>query len=121
MFGVGAAVIAPIYPIVAGAVGTGLPCPLRAITGVPCPGCGLTTAVISLARGDAVAAFVANPFVFGLLAITVIGLVALAARGVGLAAAPRAWPQPARNRCGQAMTVVACVSWLYQMHRVGFI
>jgi len=33
----------------------GLPswkCPILAVTGIPCPGCGLTTAIVDLLRGD---------------------------------------------------------------------
>ncbi|MBF2097305.1 MAG: DUF2752 domain-containing protein [Gloeomargaritaceae cyanobacterium C42_A2020_066] len=29
----------------------GLTCPLRALTGVPCPACGLTRSLMALARG----------------------------------------------------------------------
>lgn len=43
----------------------GLPgwvCPIRAVTGIPCPGCGLTTAVMQLARGDALGALHTHAF-----------------------------------------------------------
>ena len=36
-------------------------CPLRAATGVPCPGCGATHAFVLLAHGDLAAAFFASP------------------------------------------------------------
>lgn len=37
-------------------------CPFKAITGIPCPGCGMTRAFLELAEGDFVAAFQLNPF-----------------------------------------------------------
>lgn len=40
----------------------GLPCPVRALTGLRCPGCGVTTLLLSLLRGDWAGAFWANPF-----------------------------------------------------------
>ena len=36
-------------------------CPLRAATGVPCPGCGATHAFVLLAHGDVSGAFYASP------------------------------------------------------------
>lgn len=39
-------------------------CPLRAMTGVPCPFCGMTTGVVSILRGDMAGAASANPISF---------------------------------------------------------
>jgi hypothetical protein len=39
----------------------GLPCPLRTLTGVPCPMCGMTTSVEATLHGHPVAALAANP------------------------------------------------------------
>jgi len=39
----------------------GLPCPLRTLTGVPCPLCGTTTSVEATLRGHPLAALGANP------------------------------------------------------------
>jgi hypothetical protein len=36
-------------------------CLLRGLTGLPCPGCGITTSLLALARGDMAAAWTANP------------------------------------------------------------
>ena len=47
-----------------------LPCPFRAMTGLWCPGCGLTRATHHLLRGDVVQAFR-----FNLLVIAVLGLI----------------------------------------------
>jgi len=39
----------------------GLPCPLRTLTGVPCPLCGMTTSVEATVHGHLLAALRANP------------------------------------------------------------
>jgi hypothetical protein len=121
MAGVGAAAVAPVYPWVARMVGTGLKCPLRTMTGVPCPMCGMTTATIALVRGDPAAAATANPLVFGLVAVTVVGGAFLALRALGILGEPTMWSPTARRRCGQAVAVLASVSWLYQMRRFGLV
>ena len=40
---------------------TGTSCTLRSITGLPCPGCGLTRALIAALRGDLAAALQLHP------------------------------------------------------------
>ncbi len=57
----------------------GLPgwtCPIRALTGVPCPGCGLTHAVLQILQGDVISSLQTHAF----------APVALLAPGVMLAA-----------------------------------
>ena len=85
----------------------GVPCPLRTVTGVPCPFCGLTTSVKAVMRGDGHAAWVANPF--GLLAV---------AAAVALLLRPR-WRQVSLP----AVIVVAALatSWLFELHRFHFL
>jgi hypothetical protein len=52
-------------------------CPLRTVTGIPCPLCGGTTAAISVARLDLVGALRANP-------VAVLGALAFALAPLGL-------------------------------------
>ena len=47
----------------------GLPCPIRYLTGIACPGCGMTRALWSLATLDPAAAWHYHPACFGLLAL----------------------------------------------------
>lgn len=42
--------------------GTGIPCFFHLITGLKCPGCGISTMLMTLIEGDFQAAFTANPF-----------------------------------------------------------
>jgi hypothetical protein len=66
---VGAAAI--IYPRISHATGLGLPCPLRTLTGIPCPACGMTTASTDLVAGDLAAALAANPFVKAMKTVSI--------------------------------------------------
>lgn len=49
-------------------------CPFRRLTGLPCPGCGLTRSWVDLAHGQLGASFVQHPFGW-LLMLAVIGFV----------------------------------------------
>lgn len=42
-------------------------CPFEALTGIPCPGCGMTRAILSLIAGNFGEAALYNPFCFFLL------------------------------------------------------
>jgi len=60
-------------------------CLFGGLTGLPCPGCGITTSLLALARGDARAAWSANPAGFGVAALllgqAVVACVAMRRRG----------------------------------------
>ncbi len=122
MAGAPAAVLGGIYPfIMAHTGGQGLACPLRTLTGIPCPCCGMTTAVVAIMRGGWLAAVRANPFAY-LLAALVIGTApVLVARAAGWLAPPRPWPAAARRRTGQVMACLAALSEAFQLHRYGFL
>ena len=49
-----------------------LPCPIRWLTSVPCPGCGISRASVALASGRPGAAFALHPAVFVLLPLAVV-------------------------------------------------
>jgi hypothetical protein len=97
----GAALVLPALP-----GHPGLPCPLRAITGVPCPFCGMTTSVestVHLRLGDALAA---NP----------AGLVVVAAA---------LWlllRRPTRVRYSLPLLWVAlALMWVFELYRFAII
>ena len=46
-------------------------CAFRGLTGLPCPGCGITTSLLALARGDAQASWAANPAGFAVMSLLV--------------------------------------------------
>lgn len=50
----------------------GPPCPFHAMTGLDCPGCGATRAVLALTRGDVAAAFGHNVFIVASLPLLVV-------------------------------------------------
>ncbi len=99
--------------------GLGLPCLLRLTTGVPCPGCGLTTAAVALAHGDPGGAWAANPAIFGLAALTVAVVPLVGLRAFGVLDPPRPWPARWRIRVGRVVGLLAVASWTFQLHRLG--
>jgi hypothetical protein len=62
----GAAAVLPALP-----GHPGLPCPLRTLTGVPCPFCGMTTSVEATVHGHLGHAFAANPAGIAVVALSV--------------------------------------------------
>src|ERR1043165_4866656 len=93
----GAALVLPVLP-----GHPGLACPLRRLTGIPCPLCGMTTSVEDGVRLHVGRALAANPA--GLLAI-LIALFLVAVR-------------PAQIRIPSALPAVMLVaSWLFELHR----
>lgn len=92
----------------------GVICPLRLLTGVPCPVCGSTTVFIELGRGHALAAVLANPFT--------------AVAGAGLLLSPLLAPLGIRRRWRElpkptrvaAVVLAVALSWAWQLHRLGF-
>jgi hypothetical protein len=108
-----AALLAPLVPWLAPLAP---PCPFHALTGLPCPGCGATRAVLALARGDIAGAFGWNPLAtFTLLAGFVACALApawVALRGPLPVLAP---VLPARARVALAAALAG--NWIYLIGR----
>jgi hypothetical protein len=94
----------------------GLPtCTFLALTGIPCPSCGLTTSFAHAAHGHFYAALVAQPF--GLLAfwLTLLSIPAtlyLLHRRIAFASLLRA---RAANRSGVVLLALYLLSWIYKI------
>jgi hypothetical protein len=100
----GVALIAAGAAISATGVHPALVCPLRALTGVPCPLCGMTTSVEATLQGDPGAAVAANP----------AGLVAVAAAVLVL------FVRLPRIVLPRALPVgVLGAMWVFELHRYG--
>ncbi len=70
----GALLLYPFRALLAGLLPS---CPMRAATGIPCPGCGATRAALALLAGHALAALALNPLaVVAGLAFVLGGLLA---------------------------------------------
>jgi hypothetical protein len=99
---VGAAMLAAgvVLPLVPGH--PGFSCPLRRLTGVPCPLCGMSTSVEQTVRLHVHAAFDANPAGIALVLVA-IGLIALR---------PRRLSVPSFM-----LPLVLAAMWLFELHR----
>lgn len=82
--GIGAAAVA------ARALSVPLPCPLLALSGIPCPGCGLTRLADGLAHGHVLDAVTADPIgVAVLVVLATLAALALARRVTPTVRMPR--------------------------------
>jgi hypothetical protein len=88
----------PAHPSVA--------CPLRMLTGVPCPLCGMTTSVEATVRLDLHDALAANP----------AGVVAVVVAVLLLAFGPRRLNVPS-----VALPIGLAAMWLFELHRFSII
>jgi Protein of unknown function (DUF2752) len=84
-------------------------CPLRALTGVPCPFCGGTTAAADLGRGRFLAALRSSPLAVGLLAW--LPFAATTGR-------PSWWARAAVRRSVVAAVLIAAELWQVQRFHV---
>lgn len=89
-------------------------CPLRRLTGVPCPFCGSTTVFMEAGAGHWYAALAANP------ATVVAALVFLAAPLLAVDPIMTMVRLPPRV-LWIGGTVLLVASWLWELHRFGFL
>jgi Protein of unknown function (DUF2752) len=121
MAGLGAGLVGSVYPIITAHGWPGIACPLRTLTGVPCPFCGLTTATVALTHGDWTTAASTSPLAYLVAALVVGTTPLLAARLAGVTGPPRPWSARARRRTRTVVLVIVAMSWLFQLHRYGFL
>ena len=89
----------------------GILCPIRALTGVPCPFCGGTTVFMELGAAHPAKALAANP-------VVLIGAIGLATAPLG--SGRRWWAINPRTRAW-FLGVVVALSWVWQLARFGFL
>jgi hypothetical protein len=109
------------YPAVHAATGFAPVCPLREVTGVPCPFCGGTTAATALADARLADALAANPFVPALAVVLAGVLLVVAARALGLVAPPRSWPRDRQRTAALVAGALVTASWAFQLGRYGWL
>ncbi|MFQ5558091.1 MAG: DUF2752 domain-containing protein [Acidimicrobiales bacterium] len=103
----GGAVVLPVMPAV------GPLCPLRRVTGVPCPFCGMTTGVTATAHGDLLGAVAANPAAPLLVLAVLLAFVPRLYRSRHLRSVVRT-PRPARR---VLPWIALPLLWIWELHR----
>jgi Protein of unknown function (DUF2752) len=94
-------------------------CPFRAITGIPCPFCGGTTAAVRIGHLDLVGALRANPLVVvGAVLVVAIPVLMSAPRAVATRAAR---PRFSRRTIAAMITVAIAFSEVWQLFRFGIL
>lgn len=69
------AVLLALYYIWVRSTGLAAPCPIHALTGLYCPGCGITRLLMALAVGDISTAYYWNPGLFWIAPVAVLDVI----------------------------------------------
>ena len=97
------------YLIVIKVFGRGLPCLFNKLTGLYCPGCGITRIIFSSVRLDFVAAFNANPVLFCFLPFLAAVLIYRAVRYIRCGTVPFTLWQKLIVYIGIVLLLLFCV------------
>ncbi|HEX4787056.1 MAG TPA: DUF2752 domain-containing protein [Actinospica sp.] len=89
-------------------------CPLRRLTGIPCPLCGSTTVFMEAGAGHWSAALAANPF-------TVLAFLAFLGAPLARIDPASSWARMPALRRNVLLGVLLGLCWLWQLHRFGFL
>ena len=91
-------------------------CLFKQLTGLPCPTCGLTRGTFCLLRGEPIAAWLRNPFLFSALAVFCLATVVR----IVFARAVRIHLGPTQGRVLWSLLAAAFLAnWLYLILYVG--
>lgn len=91
-------------------------CPVRFLTGVPCPLCGMTTGTVATLRGDLHTALEANPFSVGVVPAAAAGLINRVGRIIR-PRSPRAWSSTTKRVAIAVISSMLLASWVFELIR----
>ena len=91
-------------------------CPLRTLTGVPCPFCGMTTGTVATLRGNLTPAVQANPF-GPLVPVGASWGILDRIRRIVKNRPRRVWSQLARRLALAGAATALLTSWVFQLYR----
>lgn len=101
------------------AAGGPVVCPFRLLTGLPCPGCGLTRSLVCLLHGDLASSIAFHPL-GPLVALVLLGLILVEACAIARPAlrdGPWRWPLAVRLRATSPWAALAAflLVWIVRL------
>lgn len=93
-----------------------LVCPLRLLTGVPCPMCGMTTGTVAVLRADLRGALNANPFSIAVVPAALAGMINRLAQTFK-PQPPRIWSRTSKRLAVAGVSLLFAASWVFELFR----